>query len=218
MNKKIIVTGDIHNEFHMLNTLINKKNPELILACGDFGYWPGKSWDQGLDSIKTKGGKILWCDGNHEDHWALRDRVTDEIVPNVIYMPRGSIYTLPDGRVVMFMGGADSIDKHGRREGVSWFREEVITQKDLYNLPDIKVDIFITHTCSVELVNDLRKYREKSLEPSNWALSELWKIYKPDLWIFGHWHSAVEGMLFDTKFYCLSYPTSGDRWWMYLPD
>ena len=218
MNKKVIVTGDIHNEFHQLNILINKKRPDLVICCGDFGYWPGKQWAQELEEIKTKGAKILWCDGNHEDHWALRDRVTDELAPNVIYMPRGSTYTLPDGRVMMFMGGADSIDKHMRIEGSTWFREEVIQQRDLYDLPDIKVDIFITHTCPVELLNDLLKYDlRKNSDPSNKALTELWKRYKPDLWFFGHWHKSLEGMLSSTKWYSLSHPTMGDRWWMYLP-
>jgi Icc-related predicted phosphoesterase len=216
LNKKVIVTGDIHNDFGHLNTLINKKRPELVICCGDFGYWP--LWGNPLSDIKTQGAKILWCDGNHEDHWRLRDRTTDELAPNVFYMPRGSTYTLDDGRNILFMGGADSIDKHMRKEGLDWFREEVITQKDLYDLPDIKADIFITHTCPVGLVNDLRRFYEKDVEPSNWALTELHKHYKPDLWFFGHWHMYREGVYFGTKWHCLSYPRQGEKWWMYLPD
>ena len=217
--KKAIVTGDIHNEFGRLNELINKKRPELVMCCGDFGFWPKVPWGAPLSNIRTQGAEILWCDGNHEDHWSLRDRTTDELAPDIHYMPRGSTLTLNDGRTIMFMGGAHSIDKMHRREGVDWFPEEIITQRDLYNLPDIKVDIFITHTCPVELVNDMKKfYTGKDVEPSNWALSELWKIYKPDLWFFGHWHKYLEGTLFGTKWYALSSPGFGDRWWMYLPD
>jgi predicted phosphodiesterase len=216
--KKIIIVGDLHNEFSRLNELINHKKPELVICCGDFGFWPNVSWAAPLDTIKTQDCKVLWCDGNHENHWALRDRTTDELAPNVIYMPRGSTYTLPDGRVIMFMGGGDSIDKDLRKVGVDWFPEEVIQQKDMYNLPDIKVDIFITHTCPVELVNELRRFYEKEKEPSNWALSELRKKYKPSLWFFGHWHMYREGKLFNTKWYCLSHPGQGERWWMYLPE
>ena len=63
------------------------------------------------------------------------------------------------------------------------------------NLPDIKIDIFITHTCPTELVDVLKTaYPEKGYEPSNDALTELWKIYKPDLWYFGHWHQYKEGI------------------------
>ena len=215
--KKIIVTGDIHNEFARLNELISKKRPELVICCGDFGFWPNVSWAAPLENIRPQGAKILWCDGNHEDHWRLKERTTDELAPNIFYMPRGSTYTLDDGRVIMFMGGADSIDKDQRRIGVDWFPEEVIQQRDLYDLPQVKVDIFITHTCPSELVHDLLKYNSfKTEEPSNIALSELWKIYKPDLWYFGHWHIYKEGMLFGTKWHCLSYPREGARWWTYL--
>jgi len=216
---KILITGDIHNEFRKLNNLISKKKPDLVICCGDFGYWPRVSWGTPVLNIKPQGSEILFCDGNHEDFWSLKNRTSDELAPDVHYMPRGSTFTLQDGRTIMFMGGAESVDKYQRTVGVDWFPEETIQQKDLYNLPNIKVDIFITHTSPVELLHELKPYREKSIEPSNWALSELWKIYKPNLWIFGHWHLYRELKLFDTKCYVLgtcSYPE--EKWWMWLPE
>jgi len=220
---RTLIVGDIHNEFSRLNDVINKKRPELIFACGDFGYWPkfnASGGSQPVSNIKLQGAKELrWCDGNHEDFWSLAQRESDEIEPGIIYMPRGSTYTLPDGRVVLFMGGGNSIDKQWRKLGIDWFPEEVITQKDFQNLPDVKVDIFITHTCPVELLLELKKkYPDKAHEPSNYALSELWKIYKPDLWFFGHWHQYGEYDMFGTKCYCLSAPGLGGRWWMWLPE
>lgn len=220
---KILITGDIHNEFSRLNDLINKKKPEMVICCGDFGFWPkfnktGRT--QALSTIKLqKAEKLLWCDGNHEDFWSLAERESDEIEPGIIYMPRGSTYTLPDGRVILFMGGADSIDKQWRRLGVDWFPEEIITQKDFQNLPDVKVDIFVTHTCPSELVPDLKlRYPDKGEEPSNQALSELWKMYKPSLWFFGHWHQYGEYKMMGTQCYALSAPGLGGRWWMWLPE
>jgi predicted phosphodiesterase len=219
---KTLIVGDVHNYFNRLNILINKKKPDQIFACGDFGYWPRIAGGsiKPLSDIKLQTAKELrWCDGNHEDHWSLMNRETDEFEPGIIYQPRGSTYKLPDGRVVMFMGGADSIDKGVRMIGFDWFPNETISYKDMENLPDVDVDIFITHTCPVELVHDLKvNYPEKNLEPSNYALSELWKLYKPDLWFFGHWHQYLESDLFGTKCYCLSAPGFGDRWWMWLPE
>jgi Icc-related predicted phosphoesterase len=217
----IIVTGDIHGKFGYLNRLINKyqKQLDLVICCGDFGYWP--NFDNGHTKIKTPV-PILWCDGNHEDHWAIRELIKTnnlEIAKNVFYMPRGSTYTLKDGRTILFMGGADSIDKGQRRIGHDWFPEEVITQRDMINLPDIKVDIFITHTCPVEIYPVLAKfYYGKELEPSNHALSDLWKIYKPNLWFFGHWHYYKEGNLGDTKWHALGDAGSGGKWWTWLPS
>lgn len=216
---KVLIVGDIHNVFGRLNELLHKKKPDLIISVGDFGYWPRWDGSDKIERINTQGAKLLFCDGNHEDHWSLRDREQDALAPNIIYMPRGSTYELDDGRTIMFMGGAHSIDKHLRREGWDWFREEIITQKDLHDLPDKKIDIFITHTCPEELIADMIKfYPEKRGEPSNIALSQLWKIYKPELWIFGHWHHYNEGNLFGTKWYALSYPSEGTRWWMWLPE
>ena len=40
MNKNIIVCGDTHGYWRYLNALINKKKPELILQCGDWGFFP----------------------------------------------------------------------------------------------------------------------------------------------------------------------------------
>jgi len=220
---KVLVVGDVHNEFGLLNRLINKKKPDLVICCGDFGYWPKFVYSERinpLSDIKLQScKKLLWVDGNHEDFWSLKTRESDEIEPGIIYMPRGSTYTLPDGRNILFMGGALSIDKHMRRIGVDWFPEETITQKDFHNLPDKKIDIFITHTCPVELTEKLKfKHPLKGLEPSNYALSELWKIYKPKLWFFGHWHIYSETKLENTKCYGLAAINYDDRWYMWLPE
>ena len=48
---------------------------------------------------------------------------------------------LPDGRTVLFMGGALSVDKAWRTPGYDWFPEESITTGDLDRLPDVHVDI-----------------------------------------------------------------------------
>ncbi|MFW9871483.1 MAG: metallophosphoesterase [Candidatus Thorarchaeota archaeon] len=216
---KILVTGDIHGEFGRLNNLINKKSPDIIICCGDFGYWPNVKWCNPLTNIKLQGAKkLLFCDGNHEDHWSLRERKSDELAPNIFYMPRGSTYQLDDGRTIMFMGGAHSIDKDSRFIGFDWFPEETISQRDLIDLPEVKVDIFITHTCPTELLHDMLKYdNRKRNDPSNHALSELWRIYKPSLWFFGHWHKYATGVMMGTRWYALSAPGFNDKWWMWLP-
>jgi len=215
----IIVTGDVHGRFGYLNSLINrhKNKLDLVICCGDFGYWPNFSDEH--KKIKSPV-PVLWCDGNHEDHWAIKKLVEEdnlEIAPNTFYMPRGSTYKLKDGRTILFMGGADSIDKGQRILGRDWFPEEIISQKDMMNLPDTKVDIFVTHTCPSELYPIMARYYSKDREPSNYALSALWKIYQPSLWFFGHWHCYKEGTLNNTKWYALSFAGSGTRWWMEMP-
>jgi hypothetical protein len=183
------VLGDLHGGWKHLNTFINKKKPSTILQVGDFGFWPSfdnkdtlgdrvmtsrgikkKIWYQ--CGMKMQDTKLYWCDGNHEDHWKLRelvDKNPDEkihkICNNVFYLKRGSIVKASDGRNILFMGGATSIDKNVRTLGYDWFPTEVITQNRIYNLEDKKVDIVISHTCPREflpevLKSDLRKYND----------------------------------------------------------
>ncbi len=187
-----------------------------------------KKWDQ--FGLKPQGCKVYWCDGNHEDHWDLRDernymKAPCELALSVYYMKRGSTLQLPDGRIVLFMGGADSIDKKHRKVGLDWFPEELITQRDVYNLPDVNVDIVISHTCPDELYVEMMARRAevwdkerllwKKEDPSRVALSYVLATYKPALWYFGHYHIFVRGKLDGTTWCCLN--TIGDTgWWTYL--
>lgn len=213
--KMILVLGDIHGEWGRLNDIINKKKPNIVLQVGDFGYWP--SLFPNIENIKNGGCKIYWCDGNHEDHWALRSLENSEILPNVFYMKRGSTLTLPDGRVVMFMGGAESIDKASRMIGRDWFPEEIITQSDITGLPDIKIDIVISHTCPTEF--DLKIgnpwLQEKFKDPSRLALSYILHKYRPDWWYFGHFHVWREGKYDNCNWTCLHY-AGNTNWWVLL--
>ena len=39
INPKIMIIGDVHNEWKIFNHLIKKEKPDIILQVGDFGYW-----------------------------------------------------------------------------------------------------------------------------------------------------------------------------------
>jgi len=206
---KIMIIGDCHGRFNDLNTLISKKKPDTILQCGDFGYFPkefNKSYIDTMGRIKTwkadiknHNTKIYWADGNHEDHESLKARTTDELWPNVFYQPRGSVRMLPDGRNVLFMGGAYSIDSAYRTAGYDWFPEdEKINQRDINDLPDVKVDIVISHTVPIEFViKDSRKELRLIPDSSRQALSYILKKYRPKQWYFGHFHHYQKGLYND---------------------
>lgn len=36
----ILVYGDLHGDWGALNRLISKKHPDIVLQCGDFGWFP----------------------------------------------------------------------------------------------------------------------------------------------------------------------------------
>ena len=131
---KVMVMGDTHAEWGPLNVVLNKKRPDILLQCGDFGWWrpfhgiKDKTGDDPFDQygIKNHKTKIYWCPGNHEHWWDLLQNFTDdgpqEVMPNVYYMKRGTTLTLPDGRnVLSHEEDAESVggSRHNQRqEGV----------------------------------------------------------------------------------------------------
>ena len=229
-----LVFGDIHGEFAKLNKIINRRRDsiDMILQCGDWGYWPkfhgttyvdrvtGKVKIENNYNVKNGKTKIYFCDGNHEDHESLNKLESNEIIPNIFYMKRGTTLTLDDGRVVLFIGGASSIDKEFRTPGYDWFPEEAITQQDIYNLPDMKIDIVISHTCPREFYNKL-KFRNnfvslKVNDSSMDALSYVLNKYKPPLWYFAHFHLFKQGYDSNCRWTALSYIGSSERCWIEL--
>jgi len=241
MDKKIMILGDTHGNWGSLNALISKKHPEIILQCGDFGYWPHmhmnkefnneglrmKPWDQW--NIKNQGAKIYWADGNHENHNALDNLIYHYgRVPikmnkfengDVYFMPRSSHITLPDGRVVLFMGGGYSIDKKYRTENIDWWRQEVIGKEDIDALPDIDVDIVISHTCPRSFFPDMKIeiFLGKDKDQSCDYLDVVFDKYKPDMWFFGHFHKYMSGRKENCYWTALNM-THGYKHWMWLPE
>jgi hypothetical protein len=157
-----MITGDVHGDFRTFNFWIksvnDKQKLEYVISCGDFGFWP----DYGVydyTNIKLPDGvKVFWADGNHERHDLLK-KFTEitKITDNVFYVPRGK-YIEINGKNIMFIGGATSSDKKWRKPEISWFPEEDISESVLYNLPDIKIDVVISHTCPQEFVDQFKHH------------------------------------------------------------
>jgi len=207
-----LVVGDIHGEFGYLNSLIHKKQPTVILQVGELGYWPKF---RSKTQIKSPNTKIYFCDGNHEDHDSLKTLENNEVYENVYYMKRGSTLDLPDGRTVLFMGGAFSIDWEHRTPGIDWFPfEELVTEEDINKIPDKKIDIVISHTAPKEFYISNIDYSIP--DPSRECLSQILEKYHPKLWYFGHFHSYMNGFDYGCKWTGLAHPRSGYRWWVGL--
>lgn len=256
-DKSVIVAGDLHGVWSRINFLAAKHKPKIILQAGDFGWWPKfdnttkistsvwrrspgqdclapkieAKWRQ--SSIKMHYSKLYFCPGNHEDWMSLEalveehGRVPIEVIKNVVYMPRSTTLDLPDGRRVLFIGGATSIDKTERLSWYDWFPNEVIGLEDMDNLPDTNIDIVVSHTCPTEfkeIINESAKdwrlndpwWLQKFADPSCNYLSKVLHKYSPKYWFFGHFHLSKVSKTYDTTWFALN-KTGDTGWWTFLP-
>ena len=219
----IMVMGDIHANWVRFNWLVNQVRPKIILQTGDFGYWP--SIDKyALSGIKLpRGVKVYWADGNHEDHWRLNELKHNidgvaEVEHNIFHVNRGSVINI-EGYSVMFMGGAESIDKHLRTTGYSWFPEESISNSDLdkalsYNS---KVDILVSHTAPGFVVDEMGvRFWERDKSGSEIALEQVLEKFRPSLWFYGHFHVRGSKVIDGCRFNCLNMIDYCDECWIKL--
>ena len=223
-----IIVGDVHGEFPSLYNLIRSTSAKIVFQLGDFGWWPrynGHTTFLSIDRLKQKcpDTNIYWLDGNHENHEDIQLFNTNKqinVFDNIYYQPRGSIMEY-NGKTIMFFGGADSVDKHLRTPGLDWFYQETIKENDIYNLPDVNVDIMMTHTAPLFLRNTLIKelskrtgniWENSPIDPSMKYLELLFEKYQPKQWFFGHWHLYLKTTLFDCEFTCLESISFNNSW------
>ena len=218
---KIITTGDIHGRFGDLNELINKKKPDILINLGDNAYYWTNDEIYGFGKIKPGNCKVYLIPGNHEN-WTQIEKYVGrrgpnpvEIEPNIFYCPIGSTLEINEKRI-MFIGGADSIDKHSRIIGLSWWEQEYLNTHDMnYCLQTPhKIDIICSHTCPYDFnIFEKMKIQNKANDPSMYALNQIFYQLKPSKYFFAHWHSFTQGNFFDCRWYGLNC-VPNTKWWM----
>ena len=221
----IYITGDTHGEFkHRFNTENFPEQKEMskddyVLICGDFGGvwdvgWESKHEKYWLDWFEERSYTLLFIDGNHENFEQLNSYPVDEwnggkvhfVESDIIHLMRGQVYDI-DGTIFFTFGGAYSIDKMYRTEGISWFPEEMPTAEEyeegwnnLENV-DFSVDYILTHSAPREVaaamgygeMSDgeiaLRQYLQRVADEADF-----------EAWYFGHFHEDTE---VEDVFFCL---------------
>lgn len=199
---KIGVTGDTHGDLNFSQIYkAKRKGITHLIVCGDFGYvWYGNAKEQRqLDYLNKIGVKVLFVDGNHENHILLNEYPVSEmyggkvhkIRENIIHLLRGEVYEI-NGYKFFAFGGANSTDIEYRKEGKSWWREEKPNNIDKDNAfknlskHNYKVDYVLTHTCyplALQEVNGDGRVDDVSL-----YLKSIKDTLDYKYWFFGHMH------------------------------
>jgi len=221
---RIGILGDLHGDLEHLvvvSRTMEARGIHVLLQLGDFGFiWPRTNWGRALDRIENrlrKADQILYfVDGNHEDFsrldaFPIAADGLRRVRPSIIHIPRGWRTTLAHGRTFAAMGGANSIDRGSREEGISWWPDESITDEDLERLGTESVDILVGHDAPVPWPKlDSRL----SQSPSWWSeedqryanegremLTRAFIAVRPKLYIGGHFHLYVsDSLAFPTGF------------------
>ena len=194
-----------------------KYGAQWIIQCGDFGLWPGWFCFVYLDRLNAAlieaNVHLIWLDGNHEDfdqlerlvkHNPRNDRGQTFIRSNILYSPRGCVFTL-DHKRFMTVGGAFSIDKEWRTPHDSWWPQEQITMEQLQIILNQvesgrakhrpEVDYLFTHDCHP---NTPFKHRIKDDVESNLhrrKIATIANAVRPKMWWHGHMHERYDWTL-----------------------
>lgn len=215
---RILVTGDTHGSFMRLS---NKRNPALreldsddyLIICGDVGLnWcnpPDRQDQYNMQWLQERKYNILWCCGNHENFTWLKSLPSlnlfgndvGVVADNIYHLRRGRVYNIA-GRAIFSFGGALSIDKVFRKEGVSWWPEEYPNDEEIdrahYEIRKCGgvVDYVISHTCPT-LANPWRGWEKRMDDYHSYPKkNDLVMQYLQDfadklqfqMWYFGHMH------------------------------
>lgn len=203
----LYITGDTHGSFDRIlkwtETTNLNKDKDFLFILGDFGYiWDNKrtSFEKdNLDFISCLPFITLFIDGNHENHERLNSmRVVNfsggkahKVYDSIYHLMRGQVYEIAGKRIFTF-GGASSIDKHLRTEGISWWKKEEFNYREAntayenLNKIDWEVDYVLTHSAPFSIRDKLFESNKPS--STERMLEAMLRNIKFKRWYFGHYH------------------------------
>lgn len=185
---RVLIAGDWHGNLPWAKAVVGEavrllpdEPVRTIVHVGDFGVWPGTAGERFLaelgDLLHGARARVLFVDGNHEDHaklLRLRDTITApgrrtdrvSIGRSITYLPRGHRWTW-HGRTWLACGGATSVDRTFRREGIDWWPEEAISEADHHRITDGgRADVMVCHDAPSTVHMDLGPW------PRAWDLAD----------------------------------------------
>ena len=210
----IIAIGDVHGKFDQLNSKIKEilegNTGVNFVQLGDFGLGfdqPFQDWGK-LNPInellKKKDSTLYVIRGNH-DNPAFWDSGCGFHFSNIHFVPDETIRLIED-KLCYFVGGAISVDRTSRRQGIDYWRAEEANQGFRVMIDD-KIDILFTHDvyhpCSPytignsNTVNYFSIVDENLIQDLEGSQNVMRNLYEDILktnptfsWYHGHYHES----------------------------
>ena len=186
--------GDTHGEVDVIRNNINF-SPYPTIHVGDVGIGFDDDIDSGiLDIYNNCHGYHKFIRGNHDNLTKIKHHYKHHWITDGTYWSDFN---------VMFVGGAHSIDKHYRKEGINWWRDEQIhtglMSLILQRYLEIKPDIMVTHDLPYLATSHMFNVDPIKNDTGN-LFETMMKFHQPKLWIGGHWHDRMRCKIGNTKF------------------
>ena len=218
-----IITGDTHGTLDIgkVVTYFAGREDEFseddyLIICGDVGAcgFSASVEAEARRIFRNLPVTVLFVDGNHENFEQLNGYPVEEwkggkvhfIENNLIHLMRGQVFDI-DGTTFFTFGGAHSIDRAFRAEGVSWFPEEIPNYEEyeegLANLEahGNAVDYILTHTAPYDVAGAMGygDYAEEEGALRKYLQQIADEVEFKD-WYFGHFHEDCD---VEEVFHCL---------------
>jgi hypothetical protein len=204
-DKPILFLGDHHGNWNELFYILDRKNVENcnIISVGDLGigFKYKKEYEYSLceklnEEFKKKNVKFYGIRGNHDNPYFFNG--SNKIRFDNFELIEDYAIAKHKEQTIQFIGGAISIDRTGRKEGISyWENEGVNFDKNKCK----QVDILVTHTaptwCFPQQFNEIvygwareDAYLIEDLTDERSVMNEIFRLCEPKLHIYGHFHSS----------------------------
>ncbi|MGV2900117.1 metallophosphoesterase [Microbacterium sp. AGC62] len=218
-DQRVAVCGDWHGNggwARMLGRALPHLAPDVttILHLGD--YWMnGYEVDEAFADTGIE--RILVTLGNHEPYGKLipllNERPGSAVrVSHLTWiLPRPARLTV-GGRNVLSLGGASSVDRQSRIEGLTWWPDEAITDEHVAAaIAGGPADLMLTHESPARTpVRPVQKilrtnpgwFTKAALEASAASrarVGQVWDAVRPELLAHGHMHIAAGGKTEDGR-------------------
>lgn len=200
--KDVYFVGDIHGNVPSLENAINvreiQQNSVLILL-GDIGIF---TWSPTLDALQEMAYKynirLYLLRGNHDDpfYWNKYHKYDSHIT----FIKDFSKLLINGETRVFAIGGGLSLDRSVRKEGVDYFKDEMIKPMPS-GMPYIDCDVLITHTGIIDGLRGLpepsKRYwclkdnmLEADLAVERETMLFILKNISAKAWVYGHFHET----------------------------
>lgn len=227
---RVFVTGDTHGDLERIYKWVDKfdmnKSDIHIIIAGDAGIcWrqDKKDMEATIEKQKQYNFHLWFIDGNHENFDILNSLEKNEVgianlSNNLHYISRGSklVFETENGvKSILCCGGADSIDREIRTPHLNWWRQEQITDNDIYKCLQLDSDFdipyydyIITHCCPYKIFIKYSPWlitlpginQDKVDHTSEKKLNKIAEMVDCHKHIFGHYHIDKN---FDDKYKCV---------------